>query len=95
MRRSSSNPGVRMVGERPAARSSGPVRRLPIVVGKAYTARKGSYLRVQFGPGAVYMVLAAPPIVTHRSVIQVLGPRGMTLCNATDLRPCEDPEDTD
>ena len=82
-------PGVRMLVERPVAkRNQGPIVRLE--VGKAYTARKGSYLRVQFGTDAIYMVTQLPPVVTTASVVQVLGPRGVALCNAIDLRPCDE-----
>jgi hypothetical protein len=64
---------------------TGPIVRLE--VGKAYTARKGSYLRVQYGPEAVYMVTQVPPLITMASIVQVLSPRGVALCNAGDLRP--------
>jgi hypothetical protein len=36
------------------------------------------------------MVTQLPPVVTTSSVVQVLGPRGVALCNASDLRPCEE-----
>lgn len=82
-------PGVRMMVDRPVAKArTGPIVKLE--VGKAYTARKGSYLRVQYGPDAIYMVTQLPPVVTTTSVVQVLGPRGVALCNASDLRPCEE-----
>lgn len=82
-------PGVRMVADRPKRKSpTGPIVRLE--VGKAYTARKGSWLRVQYGIDAVYMVTQLPPVVTIGSVVQVLSPRGVALCNAGDLRPCEE-----
>ena len=82
-------PGVRMLADRPAARKrTGPLVKLEL--GKAYTDRKGSYLRVQFGPDAIYMVTQLPPVVTTTSIVQVLGPRGVALCNAVDLRPCEE-----
>ncbi len=82
-------PGVRMLADRPVSRKpKGPIVRLEL--GKAYTARKGSYLRVQFGSDAIYMVTQLPPVVTTTSVVQVLGPRGVALCNASDLRPCEE-----
>lgn len=82
-------PGVRMMVDRPVARR----RVSPIVkleLGKAYTARKGSFLRVQFGFDAVYMVTQLPPKVTTESFVQVLGPRGVVVCSAADLRPCEE-----
>ena len=82
-------PGVRMLVDRPRARKKqGPTVRLE--VGKAYTARKGSSLRMQFGIDAVYMVTQLPPLVTTASIVQVLGPRGVALCNAADLRPCDE-----
>ena len=82
-------PGIRMMTDTPAAKKrTGPIVRLE--VGKAYTARKGSYLRVQYGPDAVYMVTQLPPVVTTSSIVQVLSPRGVALCNAVDLRPCEE-----
>ena len=82
-------PRVRMLVERPATtKPKGPIVRLE--VGRAYTARKGSYLRVQYGPDAVYMVTQLPPVVTTSSIVQVLSPRGVALCNAVDLRPCEE-----
>ena len=82
-------PGVRMTTDRQVAKARrGPI--IPLELGKAYTARKGSYLRVQYGPDAVYMVTQLPPVVTMGSVVQVLGPRGVALCNAGDLRPCEE-----
>lgn len=82
-------PGVRMLTDHPVARrKQGPTVRLE--VGKAYTARKGSWLRVQFGTDAIYMVTQLPPVVTTASVVQVLGPRGVALCNAIDLRPCDE-----
>jgi len=28
--------------------------------------------------------------VTTSSIVQVLGPRGIALCNAVDLRPCDE-----
>ena len=52
--------------------------------------KKGSYLRIQFGTDAIYMVTQLPPVVTTTSIVQVLGPRGVALCNAVDLRPCEE-----
>jgi hypothetical protein len=82
-------PGVRMVADRPKRKAPS----LPIVkleLGKAYTARKGSNLRWQFGTDAIYMVTALPPVVTTSSIVQVLGPRGVVLCYAVDLRPCEE-----
>lgn len=80
-------PGIRMMTDKPTAKKqTGPIVRLE--VGKAYTARKGSYLRVQYGPDAIYMVTQLPPIVMVNSVVQVLSPRGIALCNASDLRPC-------
>jgi hypothetical protein len=82
-------PGIRMMMDKPAAKKrTGPIVRLE--VGKAYTARKGSYLRVQYGPDAIYMVTQLPPVVTISSIVQVLSPRGVALCNAGDLRPCEE-----
>jgi hypothetical protein len=78
-----------MLTDRPVARKKqGPPVRLE--VGKAYTARKGSWLRVQFGLDAIYMVTQLPPVVTTSSIVQVLGPRGIALCNAVDLRPCDE-----
>jgi hypothetical protein len=75
-----------MLTDRPAPKSKpGPIVKLE--VGKAYTARKGSYLRVQYGPEAVYMVTQVPRIIQVGSIVQVLGPRGVALCNAGDLRP--------
>jgi len=82
-------PGVRMLAERPVSTKP----KLPIVkleLGKAYTARKGSSLRWQFGHDAVYMVTQLPPKVTTESFVQVLGPRGVVVCSAVDLRPCEE-----
>ena len=85
MRRS----GVRMLADRPnAKRRKEPI--IPLVLGKAYTARKGSSLRIRFGPEAIYMVTALPPIVTLSSIVQVLGPTGVSLCCASDLRPCDE-----
>ena len=82
-------PGVRMVGSRPERRQSqGPVLRIEL--GKAYTARKGSPLRWQFGHDAVYMVTQLPPVVYKSTIIQVLGPRGVAMVYAADLRPCEE-----
>lgn len=82
-------PGIRMMTDLPRPKKrTGPIVRLE--VGKAYTARKGSYLRVQFGVDAVYMVTQLPPVVTVTSIVQVLSPRGVTLCNAADLRPCDE-----
>lgn len=82
-------PGIRMVADRPKRKGpTGPIVRL--VLGKAYTARKGSWLRVQFGVDAVYMVTQLPPVVTINAIVQVLGPRGVALCNAGDLRPCDE-----
>ena len=82
-------PGVRMMVDRPVAKArTGPIVKLE--VGKAYTARKGSYLRFQYGPEAVYMVTQLPPVVMMGAVVQVLSPRGIALCNAGDLRPCEE-----
>lgn len=82
-------PGVRMLADRPAKRRTGPIVKLEL--GKAYTARKGSWLRTQFGVDAVYMVTALPPgPLTTSSYVQVLGPRGVALVPAIDLRPCEE-----
>lgn len=82
-------PGIRMMTDLPRPKGrTGPIVRLE--VGKAYTARKDSYLRVQYGPDAIYMVTQLPPIVMVNSVVQVLSPRGVALCNAGDLRPCEE-----
>jgi hypothetical protein len=78
-----------MLADRPVStKPKGPIVKLEL--GKAYTARKGSYLRFQFGTDAIYMVTQLPPVVTTSSVVQVLGPRGIALCNAIDLRPCEE-----
>ena len=83
-------PGVRMLTDRPVSRKpKGPIVKLE--VGKAYTARKGSYLRIQFGTDAIYMVTQLPPVVMTTSIVQVLGPCGVALCNAADLRPCSEP----
>ena len=82
-------PGVRMLADRPVSR----MPKLPIVkleLGKAYTARKGSSLRWQFGHDAVYMVTQLPPVVNTSSIVQVLGPRGVAMVYAVDLRPCEE-----
>jgi len=81
-------PGVRMLADRSIPRRTGPIVKLEL--GKAYTARKGSSLRIMFGPEAVYMVTQLPPVVTTASIVQVLGPRGVALCNAVDLRPCDE-----
>jgi hypothetical protein len=82
-------PGIRMMTDSPRPKKrTGPIVRLE--VGKAYTARKGSYLRVQFGTDAIYMVTQLPPVVTTSSIVQVLSPRGVALCNAADLRPCDE-----
>jgi hypothetical protein len=75
-----------MMMDAPARKpKTGPIVRLE--VGKAYTARKGSWLRVQYGHEAVYMVTQLPPVVMMGSIVQVLSPRGIALCNAGDLRP--------
>lgn len=83
-------PGIRMMADRPALkRKTGPIVRLEL--GKAYTARKGSWLRVQYGIEAVYMVTQLPPgPLKVGSFVQVLGPRGVLICDAIDLRPCEE-----
>jgi hypothetical protein len=82
-------PGIRMMTDLPRPKKrTGPIVRLE--VGKAYTARKGSWLRVQFGLDAIYMVTQLPPVVTTASIVQVLSPRGVALCNAADLRPCDE-----
>jgi hypothetical protein len=82
-------PGVRMMMDNPKrSPRRGPIVKLEL--GKAYTARKGSFLRVQFGTDAIYMVTQLPPVVTTTSIVQVLGPRGVALCNAVDLRPCDE-----
>jgi len=89
--------GVRMLTDRPTSRKpKGPIVKLEL--GKAYTARKGSNLRYMFGAGAIYMVTQLPSPVTTTSIVQVLGPRGVVLCYATDLRPCDEvrtPEEVD
>ena len=82
-------PGVRMLVDRPVSTKP----RLPLVkleLGKAYTAKKGSNLRMQFGPDAIYMVTQLPPIVNVASIVQVLGPRGVAMVYASDLRPCDE-----
>ena len=83
-------PGVRMTTDRQVAK----VRRPPAVrleLGKAYTARKGSPLRIHWGTDAIYMVTKLPlgPVTTV-SIVQVLGPCGVALCCAADLRPCDE-----
>jgi len=84
-------PGVRMTTDRPVARKSvGPIVKLEL--GKAYTARKGSPLRIQWGPLAVYMVVHLPQVVSRTAIVHVLGPCGITLCYAADLRPCNEPK---
>ena len=90
-------PGVRMLTGRRVARAPKPATLL-LELGKAYTARKGSNLRYMFGAGAIYMVTQLPSPVTTTSIVQVLGPRGVVLCYATDLRPCDEvrtPEEVD
>ena len=85
-------PGGRMLADRPAAkRRTGPIVKLEL--GKAYTARKGSPLRIQWGTDAIYMVTKLPlGSVTTVSIVQVLGPCGVVLCYAADLRPCSPPK---
>ena len=83
-------PGVRMTTDRQVAKARrGPI--IPLELGKAYTARKGSPLRIQWGTDAIYMVTKLPlGSVTTVSIVQVLGPCGVVLCYAADLRPCEE-----
>lgn len=85
-------PGVRMTTDRQVAKARrGPIVRLEL--GKAYTARKGCPLRIQWGTDAIYMVTKLPlgPVTTV-SIVQVLGPCGVVLCCAADLRPCSPPK---
>lgn len=82
-------PGVRMLTDRRVSRAPKPAIVL-LEIGAAYTARKGSSLRYTFGRDAIYMVTQLPPAVTTLSIVQVLGPRGVVLCYAVDLRPCDE-----
>lgn len=84
-------PGVRMLTDRRVSRAPKPAIVL-LEIGAAYTARKGSSLRYTFERDAIYMVTQLPPAVTTLSIVQVLGPRGVVLCYAVDLRPCSPPK---
>ena len=71
-----------------------PARLMTLVVGNAYFARKGSATRIQWGNQSVFMVLEIPQRCTTASIIKVLGPNGMLLIIAGDLRPAVDNSET-
>jgi len=81
---------VNAASRKPAA----PARLMLLVVGNAYVARKGSTTRMMWGNQSVFMVLEVPQRCTTASIIKVLGPSGMLLIEAGDLRPAVDNSET-
>ena len=81
---------VNEASRKPAARA----RLMLLVVGNAYVTRKGSATRMMWGSQSVFVVLKVPQRCTTASIINVLGPNGMLLIEAGDLRPAIDNSET-
>jgi len=85
----------RILGGAPRpAKSAVPPRLMRLVVGAAYVSAKATGLRAVWGNQAVFMVLEVPARCTTHSVVKALGPNGMILMTAGDLRPAVDTSET-
>ena len=85
----------RILGGTPRpAKPAVPPRLMRLVVGAAYVSAKATGLRTVWGNQAVFMVLEVPPRCTTHSVVKVLGPNGMLLVTAGELRPAIDTSET-
>lgn len=80
-------------GPRPAKPAIKP-RLMNLQVGAAYVSAKGTSLRMMWGRDPIFMVIEVPPRCTTVSVVKVIGPNGLLLVTAGELRPAIDTSET-
>ena len=80
-------------GPRPAKPAIKP-RLMNLKIGAAYVSAKGTSLRMRWGRDPVFMVLEVPERCTSLSIVKVIGPNGLLLVTAGELRPAVDTSET-